>query len=72
MTKGVGFDKYWDDGGALEPGDAARITADWVERDFGIDKTGTYWAPRGTRDIGNWGAVMGEDEAKEGAIELPW
>ncbi|RVX75759.1 hypothetical protein B0A52_00115 [Exophiala mesophila] len=72
MTKGVGFDKFWDDGGALEPGDAARITADWVEHDFGMDKTGTYWAPRGTRDIGNWDVVMGKDKAKEGAVELPW
>jgi hypothetical protein len=72
MTKGVGFDKFWDAGGALEPEDAARITADWVEKDFSIDETGTYWAPRGTRDIGNWDVVVGKDKAKEGPVQLPW
>jgi len=72
MTKGVGFDKFWDDGGALSPEDAARILGDWVEKDLSLDKTGTYWAPRGTRDIGNWEAVMGKDTAKEGPVQLPW
>lgn len=73
MTKGVGFDKFWDDGGALEPAEAARILAEWVEGEFGMDKTGQYWAPRGTRDIGTWGDVMGQETAgKEGAVQLPW
>lgn len=71
MTANIGFDKFWDDGGALPPDEAAKILADWVEGDFDISKTGTYWAPRGTKDIGNWEVVMGGDEIK-GAVQLPW
>lgn len=72
MTAGVGFDKFWDDGGALKPEEAAQITADWIEKDFSMEKTGTYWAPRGTRDIGNWAAVMGKDKTSEKPVEIPW
>ncbi|KIV80408.1 hypothetical protein PV11_07908 [Exophiala sideris] len=72
MTKGVGFDKFWDDGGALKPEDAARILADWAEKDLSIERSGTFWAPRGTADIGNWDVVMGKDTAKEGPVQLPW
>ena len=72
MTKGVGFDKHWDDGGALPADQAAKILGDWVERDFSIKLSGTYWAPRGTRDIGNWEAIMGKNSGKEGPVELPW
>lgn len=61
-----------DDGGALPPDEAAKILGDWVEKDFSLKLTGTYWAPRGTRDIGNWKVVMGEDTAKEGPVQLPW
>lgn len=71
MTAGVGFDKFWDQGGALPPDEAAKILADWVEKDFDISLTGTYWAPRGTKDIGNWEVVMGGDEIK-GPVKLPW
>jgi len=46
MTKGVGFDKYWDDGGAVLPDVAAESLAGWIET-FDIEKTGQYWAPRG-------------------------
>lgn len=46
MTKGVGFDKYWDEGGAVTPDVAARTLADWI-RSFDMSKTGQYWAPRG-------------------------
>lgn len=72
MTKNIGFDKFWDDGGALTPDESAKIMADWIEKDFTIDLTGTYWAPRGTRDIGNWEVVMGKDKLKEGPVQLPW
>jgi len=72
MTKNVGFDKFWDDGGALPPNEAAKIMADWVEKDFGIELTGTYWAPRGTKDIGNWEVVVGKDKVKKGPVQLPW
>jgi NAD(P)-dependent dehydrogenase (short-subunit alcohol dehydrogenase family) len=46
MTKGVGFDKFWDEGGAVTPDVAAKSLTKWVET-FDISKTGEYWAPRG-------------------------
>lgn len=46
MTKGVGFDKYWDDGGAVSPDEAANSLKEWTET-LDISKTGEYWAPRG-------------------------
>ncbi|KAJ4341277.1 hypothetical protein N0V95_007283 [Ascochyta clinopodiicola] len=46
MTKGVGFDKFWDEGGAVTPHVAAKSLAEWIET-FDISKTGEYWAPRG-------------------------
>jgi short-subunit dehydrogenase len=72
MTKGVGFDQFWDDGGALPPQEAAEILATWVDGTFGMALTGQYWAPRGTRDIGTWDAVMGDKSGKEGPVQLPW
>ncbi|KAI9736316.1 MAG: hypothetical protein M1834_001202 [Cirrosporium novae-zelandiae] len=72
MTKNVGFDKFWDDGGALTPDEAAKIMGEWVDTEFSLEKTGQYWAPRGTQDIGNWDAVMGKKTAKEGPVQLPW
>ena len=48
MTKNVGFDKFWDDGGAVEPAVAAESLIDFVKT-FDISKTGQYWAPRGPR-----------------------
>jgi NAD(P)-dependent dehydrogenase (short-subunit alcohol dehydrogenase family) len=47
MTKGVGFDEFWDSGGAVTPDVAAKSLREWVEKDFDISKTGQYWAPRG-------------------------
>jgi NAD(P)-dependent dehydrogenase (short-subunit alcohol dehydrogenase family) len=46
MTKGVGFDKFWDEGGAVTPDVAAKSLVEWVDT-FDISKTGQYWAPRG-------------------------
>jgi NAD(P)-dependent dehydrogenase (short-subunit alcohol dehydrogenase family) len=46
MTKNVGFDKFWDEGGAITPDVAANSLAEWIES-FDISKTGEYWAPRG-------------------------
>lgn len=46
MTRSVGFDKHWDDGGAVTPEIAATSLAEWIEI-FDIGKTGQYWAPRG-------------------------
>ncbi|KAK6603467.1 oxidoreductase [Botrytis cinerea] len=45
MTKGVGFDKYWDDGGAVTPDEAAESLVEWTEK-LDISKSGQYWAPR--------------------------
>lgn len=46
MTKGVGFDKYWDDGGAVTPDEAAKSLRNWAGQ-LDMTKTGQYWAPRG-------------------------
>lgn len=46
MTRSVGFDKYWEDGGAVTPDESARSLLEWVEK-FDISHTGEYWAPRG-------------------------
>lgn len=46
MTRGVGFDQFWDAGGAVTPDESARSLAEWVEK-FDMSKSGTYWAPRG-------------------------
>jgi hypothetical protein len=42
----MGFDKFWDDGGAVTPDVAAKSLVEWIET-FDISKTGQYWAPRG-------------------------
>ncbi|RKL28375.1 hypothetical protein BFJ72_g12473 [Fusarium proliferatum] len=49
MTKGVGFDKFWDDGGAVTPDKAAASLISWIDS-LDISKTGEYWAPRGPRE----------------------
>ena len=46
MTRNVGFDKFWEEGGAVTPDVAAQSLIDWIET-FDISKTGQYWAPRG-------------------------
>jgi hypothetical protein len=52
MTRGVGFDKFWDDGGAVTPREAAESLVKWVadlreEEEKGLARSGEYWAPRG-------------------------
>ncbi|CEJ56202.1 Putative Oxidoreductase, short chain dehydrogenase/reductase family superfamily [Penicillium brasilianum] len=69
MTKGVGFDKFWDDGGAVTPNEAAESLASFIET-FDISKTGQYWAPRGPRDIGTAESVLGKDLPTP--LQLPW
>ncbi|KAK8917276.1 putative oxidoreductase [Metarhizium anisopliae] len=46
MTKGVGYDKYWDAGGAVTSDEAASTLIQWTDH-VDISKTGEYWAPRG-------------------------
>ncbi|KAJ5647941.1 hypothetical protein N7490_004313 [Penicillium lividum] len=69
MTKGVGFDKYWDAGGAVTPDDAAQSLASFIEK-FDINQTGEYWAPRGPADIGTAESVLGKDLSTP--LQLPW
>ncbi|KAI9934324.1 hypothetical protein ASPWEDRAFT_25997 [Aspergillus wentii DTO 134E9] len=69
MTKSVGFDKFWDAGGAVTPDQAAESLSSFVEG-FGLDRTGEYWAPRGPGDIGTAEATLGRDLPTP--LQLPW
>lgn len=69
MTKGVGFDKYWDDGGAVTPDEAANSLVEWTEK-LDMSKSGEYWAPRGPRDIGTAEPVLGKGLSTP--MHLPW
>ncbi|KAI0143163.1 oxidoreductase [Xylariaceae sp. FL1272] len=69
MTKNVGFDKHWDEGGAVTPDVAAESLREWVEK-LDMSKSGEYWAPRGPRDIGMAETVMGENLRTP--LKLPW
>ncbi|KAL4944498.1 hypothetical protein BDV06DRAFT_187174 [Aspergillus oleicola] len=69
MTKGVGFDKYWDAGGAVTPDESAKSLASFAEG-FDISKTGEYWAPRGPGDIGTAEPVLGKNLPTP--LQLPW
>ncbi|KAF2717237.1 NAD(P)-binding protein [Polychaeton citri CBS 116435] len=71
MTKGVGFDKFWDAGGAVEPEVAAKSILEWVDK-FDIGRTGEYWAPRGPGDIGTAEAVLGPKDELPTPLQLPW
>ncbi|KAM3422123.1 hypothetical protein BST61_g2494 [Cercospora zeina] len=73
MTKNVGFDRYWDEGGAVTPEESASSLREWVDKEFDISKTGEYWAPRGPRDIGTAEAVLGKDsDVLKTPMHLPW
>ncbi|GFF90879.1 uncharacterized oxidoreductase YKL071W [Aspergillus udagawae] len=69
MTKSVGFDKYWDAGGAVTPDEAAQSLASFIDG-FDISQTGQFWAPRGPGDIGTAEAVLGKDLSTP--LQLPW
>ncbi|OAL56252.1 NAD(P)-binding protein [Pyrenochaeta sp. DS3sAY3a] len=71
MTRNVGFDKYWDDGGAVTPDVAAESLVEWIET-FDISKTGQYWAPRGPADIGTAEPVLGPKDKLPTPLQLPW
>ncbi|KAF1914594.1 hypothetical protein BDU57DRAFT_519677 [Ampelomyces quisqualis] len=71
MTKGVGFDKFWDDGGAVTPDVAAKSLVKWIQT-FDISKTGQYWAPRGPADIGTAEPVLGAKDKLPTPLQLPW
>ncbi|KAF5237396.1 hypothetical protein FAUST_6054 [Fusarium austroamericanum] len=74
MTKGVGFDKFWDEGGghdvlAVTPDEAAKSLVEWTDK-LDTSKTGQYWAPRGPGDIGTAEVVLGKNLATP--LQLPW
>lgn len=71
MTRSVGFDKFWDDGGAVTPDVAAESLIEWIET-FDISKTGQYWAPRGPGDIGTAEPVLGPKDKLPTPLQLPW
>ncbi|KAL5331982.1 hypothetical protein ACEPPN_001525 [Leptodophora sp. 'Broadleaf-Isolate-01'] len=69
MTAGVGFDKYWDEGGAVTPDEAAGSLVEWVEG-LGMERSGEFWAPRGPRDIGTAEVTIGKNLPTP--LQLPW
>lgn len=69
MTKGVGFDKYWDEAGAVTPDQAAEYLTKFIET-HGIEYTGQYWAPRGPKDVGTAEIVLGKN--LDTPLQLPW
>ncbi|KAK3363425.1 oxidoreductase [Lasiosphaeria hispida] len=69
MTRGVGFDQYWDQFHAVTPDEAAKSLVDWADQ-LDISKTGQFWAPRGPKDIGTAESVLGKDLPTP--LELPW
>ncbi|KAI1504973.1 oxidoreductase [Biscogniauxia marginata] len=69
MTKNVGFDAHWDEGGAVTPDEAAKSLREWTEK-LDISKSGEYWAPRGPRDIGMAETVLGKNLCTP--LKLPW
>ncbi|KAF2170583.1 hypothetical protein M409DRAFT_64269 [Zasmidium cellare ATCC 36951] len=71
MTKGVGFDKFWDVGGAVTPDVSAGSLVEWIET-FDISKTGQYWAPRGPGDIGTAEPTLGPKDKLPTPLQLPW
>ncbi|MCJ1314527.1 hypothetical protein MMC25_008209 [Agyrium rufum] len=81
MTKGVGFDRFWDDGGdapnsidthtkpAVTPDEAAKSLIEFIDK-FDMSMTGEYWAPRGPRDIGTAEDTLGKGLPTP--LKLPW
>ncbi|KAF9459726.1 hypothetical protein BDZ94DRAFT_1267526 [Collybia nuda] len=69
MTKGVGFDQFYESGGAVEPEEAAQSTVEFISK-ITHEMTGTFWAPRGPRDIGEAERVMGKNLPTP--LRLPW
>ncbi|KAJ7247397.1 oxidoreductase [Mycena haematopus] len=69
MTKNVGYDQYWDAGGAVTPAEAAASLIPFIDQ-FTMEMTGEFWAPRGSRDIGTAEAVMGSNLPTP--LQLPW
>ncbi|CAK5274439.1 unnamed protein product [Mycena citricolor] len=71
LTRNVGYDQYWESGGAVSPQEAASSLISFIDT-FTIEQTGEYWAPRGARDIGTAPDVLGPDVAANEPLQLPW
>ena len=65
MTRAVGFDRFWDAGGAVTPDVAARSLIDWIETHFDLSKTGQFWAPRGPRFVARAHQLREADSAQQ-------
>ncbi|SGY25616.1 BQ5605_C018g08648 [Microbotryum silenes-dioicae] len=70
MTANIGYDKFYDEGGAVEPEEAAKSLIEFVEKHVDDSKNGSFWAPRGPRDVGEAERVLGKDLPTP--LELPW
>ncbi|KAL1682464.1 oxidoreductase [Schizophyllum commune] len=70
MTRSIGFDKFYESGGAIEPSESAESTIDFVLNKMTHEQTGTFWAPRGPSGIGEAERVMGKDLPTP--LQLPW
>ena len=53
MTKGAGFDEFYDSGGAVEPAEAADSLLDFADT-LKPEHAGRFFAPRGPRSVTSW------------------
>ncbi|KAJ6506968.1 hypothetical protein C8R45DRAFT_1176535 [Mycena sanguinolenta] len=79
MTKNVGYDAYWDSGGAVDPATAAASLLAFVDSHVTTERSGEFWAVRGIRDVGTFEPVMRDlgndlpaEEDKDKPVRLPW
>lgn len=56
---------------AVTPEQAADYISKFIDT-FDMSKTGTYWAPRGGKDIMNAEVVLGKEAAAQAPLQLPW
>ncbi|KAJ3112184.1 hypothetical protein HDU96_004852 [Phlyctochytrium bullatum] len=70
MTKSVGFDQYYEAGGAVEPEEAIPPLLKCVE-ELTLENTGKFIAPLGAKGVGN-AHVIGEVSKLPTPLELPW
>ncbi|TPX49983.1 hypothetical protein SeMB42_g00572 [Synchytrium endobioticum] len=70
LTKSVGFDQFYDEGGAVDPVEAVPPLLDLVEK-LTIENSGKFMAPLGCKGVGN-AEVIGPPEKLPIPLELPW
>jgi hypothetical protein len=54
---------------AVTPDEAAKTLSEFVDT-LDMTRSGTYWAPRGAKDIGTAEKVLGKDLTAP--LQLPW